>query len=62
MHPTGAFFLFWRAVDRGRIPMRAKRSSSDIERVKIGRSEARKSGLEENERDIHSDLLLFVTS
>jgi hypothetical protein len=62
MHQTGAFFLFWRAVDRGRIPMRAQRSSSDIERVKSGSEEARKSGLEDNERDIPSDLLLFVTS
>jgi hypothetical protein len=62
MHHIGAFFLFWQAIDRERIPMRAQRSSSDIERVKIGSEEARKSGLEGNERDIHSDLLLFVTS
>jgi hypothetical protein len=62
MHPIGAFFLFWQAIDRERIPMRAQRSSSDFERVKIGSEEARKSGSEENERDIHSDLLLFVTS
>jgi hypothetical protein len=41
MHQTGAFFLFWRAVERGRILMRAQRSSSDIERVKIGSEEER---------------------
>ena len=42
--------------------MRAKRSSSDTERVKIGRSEARKSGEEKSDKSIYSDLLLFVAS